>query len=176
MKWTYRNDPFKIICLNYQKLKTNNPIKSSIACHQVESTLFIYYNNKSIDFSESSFQSPYNIDRQSRGLQRVAIYHRALCSTHRTTPRIERILQLALNFIPRELIERQTRETKDFRSKARTCWRKSVIRKFPRCGRAEKSEGGGGEESRLPRNELISSLVRLQAASVNISFHNLPRQ
>lgn len=35
---------------------------------------FIYYdnNNKPIDFSESSFQSPYNIDRQSRGLQRVA--------------------------------------------------------------------------------------------------------
>lgn len=38
------------------------------------------------------------------------------------------------------------------------------------------SEKSKEAESRLPRNELISSLVRLQAGSVNISFHDLPRQ
>lgn len=74
---------------------------------------------------------------------------------------------LALNFIliERERIERFSIENTDALSKIRDS-------KISTVGKV----GGGGEESRLPRNELISSLVRLQAASVNISFHNLPRQ
>lgn len=77
----------------------------------------------------------------------------------------ERTYPLALNFILIERIERFSIENTDALSKIRDS-------KISTVGKV----GGGGEESRLPRNELISSLVRLQAASVNISFHNLPRQ